>query len=109
MNVIGTKLGSVSSCSEAKAGKLKFAGALEKPYGTASAHSPVALISGVLLLKEKAGTRGMQIANTSATLWMNYPDISRTIGRGREGERGGKKTHAMAKPNKNHTKIFLVQ
>lgn len=68
LNVIGTKLSSVFSCSEAKAGKEKFAGALEKPYGTASAHDPVALTSGVLLLKAKLGTRGIQNARTSAIL-----------------------------------------
>jgi hypothetical protein len=65
---MGIKLLSVLSSSEAKAGKEKLAGALEKPYATAWAHAPVALTSGVLLLKEKAGIRGIQKARTSAIL-----------------------------------------
>jgi len=55
---MGTKLLPVSSSSEAKAGKEKFAGALENPYDTAWAQSPVAFTIGVWLLKEKDGTRG---------------------------------------------------
>jgi hypothetical protein len=68
LNVTGTKLLPVLSCRAANAGKEKLAGALENSYGTAEAHVPVALIRGVLLLKEKLGTRGIQNPITSATL-----------------------------------------
>lgn len=68
LNVMGTKLLPVSSSSEANAGKEKFAGALENPYDTAWAHSPVAFTIGVRLLKEKDGTRGKQKARTSPIL-----------------------------------------
>jgi hypothetical protein len=65
---MGTKLLSVLNCREANAGKEKFAGALEKIDGTAVAQVPVALIRGVMLLKEKLGTRGIQNASASAML-----------------------------------------
>lgn len=68
LNVTGTKLLPVLSCREANAGKEKLAGVLENPYDTASAQAPVALTKGVLLLKEKLGTRGRHNASTSTIL-----------------------------------------
>jgi len=68
LNFKGRKLLLVSTCRDAKAGneKLVYAGA--KIVGTAFAHDPVALTSGVSLLNANPGTRGIVNPRISAML-----------------------------------------